>query len=111
MFADHCAGCHSSKQPPSNVPLGSEEARRWHRAEVMRADFLDDNFLSTDRRHPVSRVKTNACRALATNATRGHIWDNFSSETYKSLDPVGQIEFADPIDESKVRSFEAPGGG
>jgi hypothetical protein len=77
----------------------------------MRADFRKDNFLSTDRRYPVSKVKTNACRALGTNATRGHIWDNFSSETYKSLAPVGAIEVADPIDPSRVRPLQAGAGG
>ena len=111
VFADHCAGCHSSKQPQGDVKPGSEEARQWHREAVMRADFRDDNFLSTDRRYPVNKVKTNACRALATNATRGHIWDNFSSETYKSLAPVGMIEVADPIDANNVRRLEAPAGG
>jgi hypothetical protein len=110
-FADHCAGCHSSKQPPGNVDPQSEEAKRWHREAVMRPDFLQGNFLSTDRRYPVTKVQTNACRALATNATRGHIWDNFSSETYKSLDRVGTIETVDPINASKVHRFEAPAGG
>ena len=110
-FADRCAGCHSSKQPPANVPPTSEDAKRWHREAVMRPDFLKGNFLSTERRHRVTKVKTNACRALATNATRGHIWDNFSSETYKSLDPVGTIKVADPIDASKVHPFEAAAGG
>jgi hypothetical protein len=111
VFADHCAGCHSSKQPPSDVAPGSEAARQWHREAVMRADFRKDNFLSTDRRYPVSKVETNACRALGTNATRGHIWDNFSSETYKELKPVGLIEVANPADEAKPYRFEAPAGG
>jgi hypothetical protein len=111
VFAEHCAGCHSSKQPPGDVDPQSETAKRWHREAVMRADFRDDNFLSTERRYPVTGVQTNACRALGTNATNGHIWDNFSSETYKSLPAVGMIEVADPIDRSKVHPFEAPGGG
>jgi hypothetical protein len=77
----------------------------------MRPDFRDGNFLSTDRRYRVSRIKTNACRALATNATAGHIWDNFSSETYKTLDSVGAIETFDPTDPSKPYSFKAPAHG
>jgi hypothetical protein len=111
VFADHCAGCHSSKQPPAEAAATREEAKRWHREAVMRPDFLKNNFLSTERRHPVSRVKTNACRTLGTNATHGHIWDNFSSETYKSLALAGTIEVADPIDKGKVHPFETPGGG
>jgi hypothetical protein len=111
VFADTCASCHSSKQPPEWVEAGSEEAREWYRASVARADFRDDNFLSTDRRHPVLRIKTNACRSLGTNATAGHIWDNFSSETYKVLDSVGIIEVFDPRDPSTPFKFQAPGQG
>jgi len=111
VFADTCAACHSSKQPPAETGAGRVEAPQWHRESVMRPDFRDGNFLSTDRRYRVSRIKTNACRALATNATAGHIWDNFSSETYKTLDSVGVIETFDPTDPSKPYSFKAPAHG
>jgi hypothetical protein len=111
LFAEQCAVCHSSKQPPADVERGSEKARDWYRDSVMRPDFRSDNFLSTDRRYPVTRIKTNACRALATNATRGHVWDNFSSETYKSLESVGTIEVFDPVDPSRAHRFKTPGGG
>ncbi len=59
----------------------------WMRAEVQKPDFLDGNFLSNEERIPIDVVQTNAARALATNAVRGHVWDNFSSETYKTLRP------------------------
>jgi hypothetical protein len=111
VFADTCAVCHSSKQPPAGVDSGSDEAARWYRESVARPDFRDDNFLSTDRRYPVSRIKTNACRALATNATAGHIWDNFSSETYKSLPSVGVIETFDPVNPSTAFRFTTRGQG
>ena len=48
-------------------------------------DFLDNNTLTDDVRYPVSELKTNAGRALATNAIAGHIWEQFSSPEYKSL--------------------------
>ena len=54
VFAENCAGCHSSKQPPANVDPHSGEGRAWFRAEVVKPDFLEDNFLSTDRRYPIS---------------------------------------------------------
>jgi hypothetical protein len=111
VFAERCAECHSSKQPPADIEPRSADGLRWYRESVMRPDFRDGNFLSNDRRYPVSRVKTNACRALATNATAGHVWDNFSSETYKTLDSVGAIEMLDPTDESRPYRFEAPPGG
>ena len=111
LFAELCAACHSSKQPPTGVEPGSADAADWYRDSVQRPDFRSDNFLSTDRRYPVTRIKTNACRALATNATRGHVWDNFSSQTYKTLDAVGTIETWNPADPARPYRFKAPGGG
>jgi hypothetical protein len=111
VFADTCAVCHSSKRPPAPIEPGTDEASRWYRESVASPDFRDDNFLSTDRRYRVSRIKTNACRALATNATAGHIWDNFSSVTYKSLGSVGVIETFDPTNPSAPYRFKVPGGG
>jgi hypothetical protein len=111
VFAEQCAACHSSKQPPADVEPSSAQAAQWYRDSVMRPDFRAGNFLSTDRRYPVTRIKTNACRALGTNATRGHVWDNFSSETYKTLESVGTIEAFDPAEPSRSYRFKAPGNG
>ena len=109
-FAEHCAGCHSSKQPGKEVERGSPQYLDWMRAEVMRPDFLEGNFASTEARVPVSVVQTNAARALATNATRGHVWEDFSSETYKRLKSAGRIEVRSPWDASP-RGFSLPAGG
>jgi hypothetical protein len=111
VFGELCAPCHSSKQPPAGIDPRSPEGLQWYRASVMRPDFRDGNLLSDDRRYPVSRIKTNACRALATNATAGHIWDNFSSDTYKALNPVGVIETFNPADEATPHRFTPPAGG
>jgi|GEM_PF-749617 len=59
--------------------------------------FIKDNFLSSEIRIPVTLVGTNASRATATNAMRGHVWDNFSSETYKSLPAVGEVHYYNPF--------------
>ena len=109
VFADNCASCHSSKEPKDLVP-GTEAYRKWMRQEVLKPDFLDNNFLSDDDRHPVSVIQTNACSTLATNAIRGHIWDNFSSETYKTLPAAGEIEVAHPVD-GTPRTYDMPAGG
>jgi hypothetical protein len=111
-FADTCARCHSSKQPPADVAADAARAQAWYRDEVMRSDFLDGNFLSDDRRHPVTMLGTNIARAMATNATRGHIWDNFSSDTYKSLPAAGTVRgLYNPQKPSKPIDFELKGGG
>jgi hypothetical protein len=110
VFAENCAQCHSSKQPPTSVARSSQQYLAWMRSEVQKPDFLKDNYLSTDERIPVTIVQTNASRALATNATAGHVWDNFSSATYKSLPSVGTIEVINPFDRSAT-TFNIPGGG
>ena len=109
VFGQHCAECHSSKQPPAEVT--SRSARQaWFAEAVMKPDFLEDNFLANERRYPVTEIKTNAGRALGTNAMRGRIWQNFSSETYKNLPSVGEIEFFNPYS-GAVEKFKAPAGG
>jgi len=105
VFAENCAACHSSRQPAWS-PFGSDGkitdvAKVWFRTEVMKPDFFTDNFLSDERRHKVTQIGTNSTRAAATNATRDHIWDNFSSETYKKLDRIGTFTVDNPY---------APGG-
>jgi hypothetical protein len=106
VFAESCAGCHSSKQPPAGVDPQSGEGKLWFAAAVLKPDFLENNFLSNDRRYPVSELKTNSARALATNAKAGHIWDNFSSQTYKQLSPVDELEFFNPWDEAHPIKFK-----
>jgi len=110
VFAENCAKCHSSKQPPADSVKTQQEYLDWMRAEVQKPDFLENNFLSTEERIPIDVVQTNAARALATNAIRGHVWDNFSSETYKTLPSAGEIEVQNPFDGSASR-FRVPGGG
>ncbi len=131
VFAETCARCHSSKQPAKVVGLdpdgcaGSNYMTCWKtfwawtktddykaqmRAIVHATDFLDGNFLSTEVRVPVTLLQTNACSPLATNAIAGNIWDNFSSQSYKSLPSVGQITYYDPFT-GAPKAYTMPGGG
>ncbi len=110
VFAENCAQCHSSKQPPPSVDRYSSQYRDWMKNEVLKADFLKNNFLSTEERIPVTVVQTNAARALATNAMTGHVWDNFSSQTYKTLSSAGTIEVTNLFNNS-TNNFHLPGGG
>jgi hypothetical protein len=93
-FAEKCARCHSSKRPPANY-AGAEVD--WFKIAVMRDDFLTDNYLSDDVRHPVTEIGTNIARAMASNATEGMIWQNFSSTTYKELPPLHITGLVDPL--------------
>jgi hypothetical protein len=80
------------------------------RTIVLAPDFLNKNYLSTELRVPVSLIGINACSPLATNAIRGNIWDNFSSESYKQLPPVGTIKIRNPISGTEM-DYPLPAGG
>jgi hypothetical protein len=132
VFAETCARCHSSKLPPPPPDVAGIRTctgpgyldcftRYWNwtktenfkepmRSIVQADDFLADNFLSTDLRVPVTLLDTNACSPFASNAIRDNIWDNFSSESYKTLPSVGSITWYDPRD-GRPRTFPAPAGG
>ena len=105
VFAESCAACHSSKQPPASIDPRSGEGKAWFRAAVMAPDFLEDNFLSNEKRYPLTKIETNSARAFGTNAKAGRIWDNFSSVTYKELSPVDELEFFNPFDETQPIKF------
>jgi hypothetical protein len=131
VFADNCARCHSSKVPVA--PVGADPGacigpdymtcfnRYWAwtqtgdfkskmRPIVLAPDFLDGNFLSNDMRIPVTLTQTNACSPLATNSIRDHVWDNFSSESYKQLPSVGTITVYDPFT-GAPKQYTMPAGG
>lgn len=119
LFANNCAACHSSKLPESvygifNKPecVGNGYMKCWNKyveytktqeyhtqieAIVNQKDFLDNNFLSTDIRIPMTAIDTNVCSSLATNAIKDNIWDNFASSTYKALPSVGTFRINYPL--------------
>ncbi len=131
VFAETCARCHSSKAPTPAAGLdpsgcaGPDYLQCWDkywawtktddykqqmRAIVGAPDFLDGNFLSTEARVPVTLLQTNACSPLATNALAGNIWDNFSSQSYKTLPKVGTITVHNPFT-GEPWKYSMPGGG
>lgn len=131
VFAARCARCHSSKLPtpaPGMDPGGCSGAGymdcwnkywAWTKTDDFKtkmwaiasaADFTKDNYMAAEFRVPVTLLQTNACSPLATNAIRDNIWDNFSSETYKQLPPVGEITVYDPFT-GAPKQYKMPGGG
>jgi cytochrome c5 len=107
VFAQECARCHSSKLPDEVVKGGldkhSPQAKTAWVNLVKSPDFLDKNFLSDDERYPlVSKdprfaLGTNADRALGTNPQANHIWNDFSSKTFKQLPPPGNMIVQNPF--------------
>ncbi|KYF71243.1 hypothetical protein BE11_33325 [Sorangium cellulosum] len=131
VFAERCARCHSSKLPARAAGLDpsgcagpkyltcfndywawtkTDEFKKEMREIVLKDDFLEGNYLSSDLRIPVTLLETNACSPLATNALKGSIWEDFSSTSYKELPAVGTITVHNPIT-GEPRQFEMPGGG
>jgi hypothetical protein len=106
VFGKNCASCHSSKRPTP----GTMDEAAWFAQEAVKPEFRDANFFSDDHRYPLTKIKTNAARACGTNARRGHIWANFSSETYKQLPSPGAIEVWNPYTEA-TENFPIPEGG
>jgi len=94
VFAENCAECHSSKRPPAGY--GGSDVD-WFRTAVLQDDFLDGNFLSDDMRHPASEIGTNIERAMGSNAIKGNIWEEFSSQTYKEQPTVHITGLVDPL--------------
>jgi hypothetical protein len=133
VFANTCARCHSSKLPLDGPVLGPDTPGcngpdyltcwnnywNWTKTDdfkqkmqkIVHDDkFLDRNSLSSELRVPVTLLQTNACSPLATNAIAGNIWDNFSSNSYKSLPSVGSIMVINPFT-GVARPYVMPAGG
>jgi hypothetical protein len=132
VFGEYCARCHSSKLPEKAFStyfqpgcIGPNYLKCWDdywsytktaefkeqmKQIVMRPDFLDNNFLSNEVRVPSTLLETNACSPLATNAIRGNIWDNFSSESNKNLPAVGKVMIHDPYT-GEPSWYDMPAGG
>ena len=112
VFAEECATCHSSKQPefPTGSPVRadtlfeaefatwSKEQQKawlkrddrvaWFRDQVKERAFFEHNFLSDDRRYPLSLIGTNSARALGTNAAAGNVWAEYASVDVQTLPAV-----------------------
>jgi hypothetical protein len=77
--------------------LRDPEYAAWAREAVEHPDFWRYNFLSTDFRVPVNYVGTNSARAMATNAINGHMWEDFSSKTFRSMKSIGSVSYFNPF--------------
>jgi hypothetical protein len=132
VFGERCARCHSSKLPEKAFTtyfqpgcIGPNYLKCWNdywnwtktadfkdqmKAIVKSPHFLDDNYLSSEVRVPVTLLETNACSPLATNGIRNNIWDNFSSESYKNLPAVGKVMIHHPYS-SEPSWYDMPAGG
>lgn len=59
--------------------------------QFVEADLFGQDWLANDEPVPFNIVGTNMCRALHDNHNEGHIWEEFSSETYKQRPSPGSV--------------------
>lgn len=133
VFAENCARCHSSKLPEPAPGLDDavicgdgrdyldcwRQFWDWTKSDdfkskmtqmVRRDDFLENNYLATDARIPVTLLESEVCSAMASNAIEGRIWDNFSSQTYKELPGMGELTLNNPVTGEDFK-WQSPAGG
>jgi len=77
VFADNCASCHSSQHPDKDS--GFRNVDFW--ATDDKGERID--FLSNDEWLPATNIGTNPGRALHSNHMKGHVWEEYGSETMR----------------------------
>ena len=85
VFAETCARCHSSGKGPWD---GSTD---FHATVPGRPDLRAD-FLSNEKPVDVTDVGTNRSRALHSNHMKGHVWEEYGSETLRARPVVNGID-------------------
>ena len=92
LFADNCAGCHSSQQP--------DKDGKFTNVDFWAADETGErkDFLSNDRWFPDSTIGTNPGRALHSNHMKGHIWEEYGSESLTNRPNQSPPPAAPPYD-------------
>jgi hypothetical protein len=77
VFVKNCARCHSTQSQPSDATdftaLKDGERVDW---------------LGNDKEIPASEVGTYRCRSLHSNHMKGHVWEEYASETYRARKAV-----------------------
>ena len=82
VFAENCARCHSSNKEP----FQAVDFRAIDPKTGLRADWLGNDVPT-----PASEIGTDRCRALHSNHMKGHVWEEFASETYRARPGVPNI--------------------
>ena len=90
IFASKCASCHSSQSPPF-------EARDFRATSKDPTDKgMRMDWLGNDKLIPVSEIGTNRSRSLHSNHMKGHVWEEYGSETLRAK--PGDPQLKEPSD-------------
>ena len=84
VFAQNCARCHSSAKPL--LPGQPRNEAFFLTQDFLKADAngVRIDWLGNDERTDASLVDSNRCRSLHDNHNKGHIWEQFASDTFHS---------------------------
>lgn len=94
LFAESCARCHSSQ--PADV---AKNPATNFRAAVDGNPELRADFLSSEEPIKVTDVGTYRSRALHSNHMKGHVWEEYGSETLRGRSVVNGID--EPHDQGR----------
>ena len=78
IFASKCASCHSSQ----SAPFDNKDFRAVSTDPTDNGIRLD--WLGNDKIIPVSEIGTNRSRSLHSNHMKGHVWEEYGSETLRA---------------------------
>lgn len=78
VFSENCARCHSSQKEPFQA-RDFRELSSDPNEKGLRVDWLGNDKIT-----PVTEVGTSRARSLHSNHMRGHVWDEYASETYRA---------------------------
>ncbi len=70
---------------------GTLRPRQFAADGINGGDIFGQDWLANDEPTPFNIIGTNLCRALHDNHNEGHIWEEFSSETYKQRPSPGSV--------------------
>jgi hypothetical protein len=85
LFASNCASCHSSLSEAQAGSFANRDFAALDPTTGLRADWMGN-----DQATLVSEVGTFRCRALHSNHMKGHVWEQYGSETLRgrAADPA-----------------------
>jgi len=90
IFSNNCAKCHSSQNLGSKENLSANEnnfenANYHEMLQLESGEVIRKDWLGNDKSVSVAEAGTYKCRSLHSNHMSGHVWEGFSSDSYKSL--------------------------
>lgn len=108
IFAKRCAGCHSSL--PENEKNGKFVDRDFRAVDP--ATGLRKDWLGNDKPTSVIKLETNPARALHSNHMKGHLWEEYASETYRATETrqLVTLPMAMDLDDRRME-FPLPADG